>query len=163
MVLISTLLFGCSSHDAEENSQIKEVTLEDTTEITKMVDTLVPNIDSTIVDSSFVNSPEITTFNGFPEKIDGCSCYFSFNQEDLDDWNFIYADDYHFEVGYISLNGDLIELDLKNPENNAYTVEFEIEKEEQTGYEVHTQWGIMTIIGPEGEQYKAKYVGECGC
>ncbi len=156
---IYALLNGCSSHELESPSLMEEVILEDSIiEVKKMMDTLIPNIDS-----SFNNSPEITSFNGFPEKIEGCSCYFSFNEEDLEDWNFIYADDYHFEVGYISLDGELIELDLKNLNKNEYQVDFEIEKEEQTGYEVHKQWGIMRITGHNGEQYTANYVGECGC
>ena len=163
-MFIAACLIGCSSEDSKNESQLDEIELIDSTiEGPNMVDTLVPYMDTMLVDSTFINSPEITFFEGFPEKIDGCSCYFSFTEKDLEEWKFIYVDDYHFEFGFISINGELIELDLKNPANNEYSVEFEIEKEEQTGYEVHTQRGFMRITGPANEQYEAQYVGECGC
>ena len=107
--------------------------------------------------------PELTKINGFPDDIDGCSCYFAMNQEDFEQNKFIYLDTYYEGTGFISISNELIKIDLNNPSKNDYKIKIEFDSNKQNGDETWWRTGIMTITTKKGKTLKSKFVGECGC
>lgn len=111
----------------------------------------------------FESDLELTKIDGFPNEINGCSCYFAKNKEDFDQEKFIYLDNYYSGTGYISINGKLIKVDMDNPDKNEFVVNIEFESDRQSGDETWWKTGTMTVTSKEGKTLKSNFVGECGC
>lgn len=106
---------------------------------------------------------ELSTIDGFPEDIDGCSCYFSKSKDDFEKNKFIYLDNYYSGIATFSLNGELIKINLDNPDKNDYEVEIEFLTDEKTSLEVWWKTGILRVKTKSGRIIESEFVGECGC
>ncbi|MGJ8660923.1 MAG: hypothetical protein ACSHXL_02705 [Bacteroidota bacterium] len=105
----------------------------------------------------------LTKINGFPEEIEGCSCYFSESKEDFNNNKYIYLDQYYSGLAFISIDGKLIQIDLEVEAKTDYTVEIEFDKEFQNGDETFWKTGTIKVKLKDGTILSKKFVGECGC
>jgi hypothetical protein len=114
---------------------------------------------------SFINcnAQKLTKINGFPEEIEGCSCYFSENKEDFNNKKFIYLDQHYSGFAFISIDGKLIQIDLEKENKGDYSVEIEFDKEFQNGDETYWKKGTIKVKLKDGTILSKKFVGECGC
>ena len=105
----------------------------------------------------------LTTMDGFPDGVMGCSCYFAKNEADFKAQKFIYVDSYERNPGYISVDGELKKIDIENSDGKGYEVILDIEKEVQMGSELYHKEGTMTVVNERGAVTTTPIYGECGC
>lgn len=116
-----------------------------------------------LISCKFQPDLKLTKINGFPSEIDGCSCYFAENQEDFDQKKFIYLDTYYEGTGFISINDELIKIDLENTDYNNFDIKIEFKSNKQKGAETWWKTGSLTVKTKNGETIKSDFVGQCGC
>ncbi|MBF6609564.1 MAG: hypothetical protein ITF99_00260 [Chryseobacterium sp.] len=125
-----------------------------------------------IVDSVAVPELSLQTF-GFPQEVEGCSCYFAENKTDFEKENFLYVDDYG-NSAYIKVNGKLIKIPMEegdfDPSNFNKIIENEDYSISMSGRKVHEgdetmQFeGVMTVKEKKtGREFTSSVFGECGC
>lgn len=112
---------------------------------------------------------------GFPQEIQGCSCYFATDREQFIKQNYIYVDDYQ-QNGYVKINGRQIKLkyDKKNevlPEKslniNLHSDDYKVNLKgtvvEEGEIETALYKGTLTIETKDGKKIETPVYGECGC
>lgn len=112
---------------------------------------------------------------GFPQEVQGCSCYFATDREEFVKQNYIYVDDYQ-QNGFIKINGERIKLefDRKNevlPEktlninlhNDQFKVNLKGKAVEEGEIETHLYKGTLTVENKAGKKTVVAVYGECGC
>ena len=124
-----------------------------------------------------MKSLELNNF-GFPEDIQGCSCYFSKSNKLFEENEYFFVADYD-SLAHIMVNNKLIDLKLKmsNREpnsfgdydrkeiytNDIYTVTLKIVYKESSGYETWLNEGTIKVSTKDGQHYEHSIFGECGC
>jgi hypothetical protein len=114
---------------------------------------------------SSCQSQEITKIKGFPDEIEGCSCYFAETEQDFKDGKYIYLDQYYQGIAFISIDNKLIRIDLEHQKQSDYKVTIEFDKNEnnQNGDETWLQTGTLKVKLKDGTVLKKRFIGECGC
>lgn len=124
-----------------------------------------------------MKSLELNSF-GFPEDIQGCSCYFSKSNKMFEENEYFFVADYD-SLAHIMVNNKLIDLKLKmsNREpnsfgdydreeiytNDIYSVTLKIVYKESSGYETWLNEGTIKVNTKDGQHYEHSIFGECGC
>lgn len=108
-------------------------------------------------------SIKLTTIQGFPEDLMGCTCYFAENEANFKAQKFIYVDSYERNPAYISVEGQLVPVDAESSDGSGYEVILDIEKEVQLGSELYHREGIITVVHESGAVLTKPIYGECGC
>ncbi len=131
----------------------------------------------TLVDSAqrdtteFLNQINVESFS-FPAEVNGCSCYFAKNKEDLQNEKYIYIDDYGNNA-FLKIDGKQIKIAMKegdfDPENFSkviknkdFTVTITGKKIKELE-EVMMFDGTMEVENKNGEKTITPIYGECGC
>jgi hypothetical protein len=114
---------------------------------------------------------DLETF-AFPAEVNGCSCYFSKNKEDLANEKYIYIDDYG-NSAFLKIAGKLVKFKMEegdfDPENFSKEISNEeykvtiVGKKVQELEEVMMFEGSMTVENKKGEKTITPIFGECGC
>ncbi|MFD2828241.1 hypothetical protein ACFSYG_17310 [Leeuwenhoekiella polynyae] len=104
---------------------------------------------------------KLSTIEGFPSEIMGCSCYYATSEENFKNQRFIYLDSYEATPAFISIADTLVPVDPKS--NTYYKVEFDIEKEVQLDQELFHREGTLKVTAADGSIYTTPIYGECGC
>ncbi len=131
------------------------------------------SIENPVVEDSII-VPELSlqTF-GFPQEVEGCSCYFAENKTDFEKENFLYVDDYG-NSAYIKVDRKLIKIPMeegdfdpsnfnKNIENEDYSISMSGRKTDE-GDETMQFEGVMTVKEKKtGREFTSSVFGECGC
>jgi hypothetical protein len=124
-------------------------------------------------DSLIDYSISIDTFSTFPEEIDGCSCYFSNNENDFKRNVYIYVDDYQ-EKSFMHINGILTKFklidskqisknhQLKTFDNKDFELTIDIIQVGQID-ETWQQKGTLKLTRKGGQTTTKDIYGECGC
>ena len=116
------------------------------------------------------NKIRLESFSGFPDEIDGCSCYFSKSQEDLKKGMYIFVSDFAV-LAFVKIEGILIRFELQKYDedrniyyyiHNDYKMKVEIIKNTTNKDEIAIIEGFITIETVKG-CIKQKFIGECGC
>lgn len=123
---------------------------------------------SAIIISFFISCEKdktinLTSMDGFPEEIMGCSCYFAKSEADFKAQKFIYIDSYERNPGYISVDGELKQIDVEKSDGQGYEVILDIKTEVQLGGELFHREGMMTVVNERGAVTTTPIYGECGC
>ncbi len=105
----------------------------------------------------------LTTMDGFPDDIMGCSCYFAKSEADFKAQKYIYVDSYERNPGYISVDGKLKKVDVEKSNGKGYEVIIKIDKEVQLGSDLYHREGTMTVVNEQGAVTTTPIYGECGC
>ncbi len=125
-------------------------------------------------DSAVAKDLQLENF-GFPQEIQGCSCYFATDREQFVKQNYIYVDDYQ-QNGFIKINGKLFKLDYDkknevlpekalniNLHNNDYKVQLKGTVVEEGEIETALYKGTLTVESKDGKKTVIPVYGECGC
>lgn len=120
------------------------------------------------------NTVKLETF-GFPQEVEGCSCYFAENRAEFIKQNYIYVDDFQ-KNSFIKINGNQIKLEyLKENEvlpekdlnikakNKDYSVAVIGKKVEDGEIETALYEGKIILENSKGEKSEFDFYGECGC
>jgi hypothetical protein len=163
-LFFNSLLLACGQSKHSENVNRKD-------SINQLVDSInVAKVDEDLIE---IKQIAIDTFSTFPSEIDGCSCYFSNDKNELKSGRYIYADDYGPNA-FISIGGHFIKFSLLKSDTliGGYSIQiFNNEKYEMTVKkkqvgqldETWQQQGTLTIKLGEKVIYKKDFYGECGC
>lgn len=115
----------------------------------------------------------IDTFSTFPPEIDGCSCYFSNNENEFKSNVHIYVDDYQ-DASFININGVLTKFKLvdskqvsekhliKKYNNKDFELTIDIKQIGQID-ETWLQKGTLKLTRKGGKTITKDIYGECGC
>ena len=153
------MLFSCTKESAISETQKTEDTL------------LVVNDSIGEGSATSFNQINLETF-GFPDEVNGCSCYFSKNKEDFAKEKYIYIDDYG-NSAFLKIEGKTVKIKMEegdfDPENfskvikdEEFTVTIQGKKVNELE-EVMMFQGMMTIENKKGEKTITPIYGECGC
>lgn len=117
---------------------------------------------------------ELQSF-GFPQEVEGCSCYFAKNREEFIKQNYIYVDDFQ-RFSFLTINGELVKIPYgkqnevlpeKNlnieSKNKEYSVKIKGKLIEQGEIETALYEGILEVTKSDGSKVSSKIYGECGC
>ncbi len=140
---------------------------------TEQKDSLSLQIDSTSKQHTDVNNAILLESFPLPPEINGCSCYFSRNQEEFEREEYIYADDYGSSA-YLKLDGKMIKIPMEEGDFDASNFQKTIENEQykihMTGKQISAQEELMIFQGQliienktNGKQTTTPIYGECGC
>lgn len=151
---------------------------ESTTEEASETSPVAENNEAGTVEEGAEKEPatlELEPFAEFPEEIDGCSCYFSQDQESFDNNKFIYVDNFE-DQAYVILNGEKCTFQLSEEDTGDETSikkmgtyqDYEMiielkDTQEESDQEIWKKAGTLTIQANDGDQLVLKISGECGC
>ena len=115
-------------------------------------------------------SIKVEPFTEYPQEIDGGSCEFYLNQDDMSNDRYIMVNDFAQQT-YLKINGKMELLLLKNDysekemeySNDSYSVTIEISSNTDTGNESYTLKGIISVKNAKGETVSFPFIGQCGC
>ncbi len=117
----------------------------------------------------------IDTFSTFPPEIAGCSCYFSSDTAQFNQYQYIYVSDLD-KISFMKINGAMVmftkSLFQKIDENTVKTlaenpelgISIEVIEEYQGGdEEISVKRGTITLTNKNGTSVVVSFFGECGC
>ena len=114
-------------------------------------------------------SIKVEPFTEYPQEIDGGSCEFYLNQDDMSNARYIMVNDFAQQT-YLKINGKMELLLLKNDSekkmeysNDSYSATIEISSPKDTGDESYTLKGKISIKNAKGETVSFPFIGQCGC
>lgn len=155
LTLLSICLFGCNdTSSSTKNNKVND-----------------QNSSSTSVK---LKELKIQVIDEWPNEIDGCSCYFSRNEEDFENAKYIFINDYQ-ELAFMKINGKLKTFKLAEPESETISgmrIEtwkndnFELITETHQLGQVDETWqykGKLTLKSKDGAIIEQEINGECGC
>lgn len=113
---------------------------------------------------------------GFPEEVEGCSCYFAENRQEFIKQNYIYVDDYQ-KNAFIKINSELIKIPFEKSKDNSpgkqlnisiknddYSVELKAERIQEGEMETQLYKGNITVTNlSTKDKIQLPIYGECGC
>ena len=146
-------LFGCNS--SSSSTVTKEVNDQSTSSL-KLKELKIQVIDE------------------WPSEIEGCSCYFSLNENGFKNTQYIFISDYQ-ELAFMKINGQLERFKLAEPESETFSGKmieiwksdnFELILETHQLGQVDETWqykGILTLKSKDGANIDQEIYGECGC
>lgn len=105
----------------------------------------------------------LTTIEGFPPEIIGCSCYYAKNEADFKQQKFIYVDAYERNPAYISVDGKLVKVNVEGETMNGYDVIINLKDEVQLDAELYHREGTLSVVDSTGALAETEFYGECGC
>lgn len=156
--LISTVIIGCKKETPKENLPKTENKI-----------TVTPKTSE-----QKAEKPKLETF-GFPEEVEGCSCYFAENRQEFVKQNYLYVDDYQKNV-YLKINGKRVKIpydkttkepNMKNlniqVKNDDYTITLKGKLVEEGEIETNLYKGTLTVEDRNGQKTEKPVYGECGC
>lgn len=147
MILLTPLLLSCG-----QNQQNNETPVEN----------ISPN-----------NQILIDTFSTFPPEIDGCACYFSYDETEFKNNKYVYADDYGNNA-FVSINGVMTKFALSKSDtlpgdrsvetfvNDKYEITIDVKQVGQID-ETWQKKGTIKIKPKDGKEIVKNIYGECGC
>lgn len=116
-------------------------------------------------------------YKGFPPEIEGCTCYFSENNEKFKNEMFLFTSNAD-GLGIVAINTKQVKLKQvsivrdKDPgsnnqnisvyEGDGYKVTIRITGKTRSGDEVWTNTGTITVE-KDGKKIEKSFTGECGC
>ncbi len=114
-------------------------------------------------------SIKVEPFTEYPQEIDGGSCEFYLNKDDMSNDRYIMVNDFAQQT-YLKINGKMELLLLKKDSekkmeysNDSYSVTIEITSNTDTGNESYTLKGIISVKNAKGETVSFPFIGQCGC
>lgn len=108
-------------------------------------------------------TPKLTSIDGFPDEIDGCSCYFSKDSLEFKNHKFLYLDTYYSGTAFVKINEKIIKIDLEDKTKSDFEVEIIFETDKKTSSETWWKTGKIKVIMPDGQILTESFIGECGC
>lgn len=115
------------------------------------------------------DSLKVETFTEYPSEIDGGSCDFYINQNDMNNNRLIMVNDLG-QNAYLKINGKMETLLLtsyseKQMEyaNSSFHVTIIVSSTETEQYESATLKGTIRIKNTKGETKSFSFIGQCGC
>jgi len=150
-------------HNGEQGKSIAiETDSQNKTLVESEILSRIDSIKNQKVQLTFTN-PKLTAIDGFPDEIDGCSCYFSKDSLDFKNRKYLYLDNYYSGVALVKINNEIIKIDLEDETKSDFQVEIIFETDEKTSSEVWWKTGIIKVTMPDGQVLTELFVGECGC
>lgn len=114
-------------------------------------------------------SIKVEPFTEYPQEIDGGSCEFYLNQDDMSNNRYIMVNDFAQQT-YMKINSKMELLLLKKDSekemeysNDSYSVTIEISSNTDTGNESYTLKGKISVKNAKGETVSFPFIGQCGC
>ena len=114
-------------------------------------------------------SIKVEPFMEYPQEIDGGSCEFYLNQDDMSNNRYIMVNDFAQQT-YMKINGKMELLLLKKDSekkmeysNDSYSVTIEISSQKDTDNESYTLKGKISVKNTKGETVSFPFIGQCGC
>lgn len=117
-------------------------------------------------------------FNGIPNEIEGCSCYFSKTDQKFKDNVYLFVAGFD-SIGFVSVDKQLVKLKLvsterephsfgdydhvDNYESDFYKVSIDIKFKNYSGDETWWNYGKIVLERRDGQKTTERFVGECGC
>lgn len=160
-IIFSLFIIACKKNSSEVSGQhVKN-------------DTITAIKDSTISKTAGAKF-NIETFSEFPKEIDGCSCYYSNNEEEFKKNQYIFVNDYD-KISFMKINGTMIkfvqketkDIDANTTETKSFGNDYELTvksvKGKASGDETNTQSGIIIVKDKSGNSVEKTFYGECGC
>lgn len=146
--------------------QLKDIQIEDDFIVEK---------DSPVVSMDTIpNTDEFTlsTFDTFPEELNGCSCYFSFTKNAFNDKQFIFAGQLQDSMAFLKKQNNWVKLKQNHPtvmdtlcieaKNDSITMIIKGLKQ-SSAYET-TQYKAEMKVEKDGKVvFNGDVYGECGC
>ena len=129
------------------------------------------SIDQAKADSAKIVKTTVQTF-AIPPEVQGCSCLFAKNKEDLKNGKYVYVDDYG-STAYIKLEDKLIQIPMREGDfdpsdfskvikNSEVAVIIKGKKVKEAGEKTIFE-GEMMIETKDGSRSTIPIYGECGC
>lgn len=156
--LISSVIIGCKKETPKLNSQKSENKTIVAQQVTKQK----------------TEKLKLETF-GFPEEVEGCSCYFAENRQEFVKQNYLYVDDYQKNT-YLKINGKQVKISFdktaKEPnmknlniqvKNDDYTITLKAKPVDEGEIETNLYKGTLTVEDRNGQKTETPVYGECGC
>lgn len=112
---------------------------------------------------------KITTIEGIPAGIDGCSCALSRNQEEFEAEKFIYLESYgkldpKKNISILSLDGEQLEYPRKqSPKGLNVLVLYESKEGGKSQTTGSRRTGKLVVKQENGATLKENFYGVCGC
>jgi hypothetical protein len=129
-------------------------------------------------DGKQASASKLTSFQGFPPGIEGCSCYFGASEKDFMKEKYLFVSDMD-SVAHISINGQMKSLKLSSTsaDQNAlresnyqevfsdqyYKLILDVRYKGETGEEVWQSEGDMILFFKDTPVDSTYFIGECGC
>lgn len=167
---ITLIFFLISTSCVEKSQEIKK-------DSSKIVEDSFTENHKNQEESVEMKSLELDNF-GFPEDIQGCSCYFSKSKKMFDNDEYFFVANFD-SLAHIKVDKKLIDLKLemstREPnsfgdydrkeiyKNDIYTVTLKIVYKESSGYETWLNEGTINVDTKDGQHYEHSIFGECGC
>ena len=114
-------------------------------------------------------SIKVEPFTEYPQEIDGGSCEFYLNKDDMSNNRYIMVNDFAQQT-YMKINGKMELLLLKKDSekemeysNDSYSVTIEISSQKDTGDESYTLKGKISVKNTKGGTVSFPFIGQCGC
>ena len=122
---------------------------------------------------------KLTAFTEIPHELQGCICYFSKTEKDLDARNYVFVSDLEANA-FVALNGKLTQLKLLKTSQqqnrfgnydykNIYTndsLQITVDIKYKATIVAEESWsntGTITVKHENGETTTQSFEGECGC
>lgn len=124
--------------------------------------------------SNIDKSISVDTFSTIPPEIDGCSCYFSNNETEFKNNEYIYANDFA-EIAFLKINGIMtkfIQTKFDNLSNGVtiakyksdkYEMTIEVKDNGQAGKESSIKTGTIKLTDKNQKSTERQFYGVCGC
>jgi hypothetical protein len=170
-LIVSSILFLFLVAFTSCNEQPKAIKKKSTKIVS---DSIIENEHNEKVEKS---SLKLDNF-GFPDDIEGCSCYFSKSKKMFENNEYFFMANYDSLV-HIMVNSELINLKLemstREPnsfgdydhkeiyKNDMYTVTINIVYKESSGDETWLNEETIIVDAKDGQHFKHSIFGECGC
>lgn len=168
--VLTFIFFLVSTSCVEKSQEIKK----DSPKIVE--DSLIENHNNQ-EESVEMKPLELENF-GFPDDIQGCSCYFSKSKKMFENDEYFFVANYD-SLAHIKVDEKMIDLKLemstREPNsfgdydhkeiytNDIYTVTVNIVYKKSSGYETWLNEGTIIVETKDGQHYKHSIFGECGC
>ncbi|MDO5510668.1 MAG: hypothetical protein Q4F57_08225 [Weeksellaceae bacterium] len=153
LILVAIFFIGCTQPDGRT-----EITSENT--VSQPAETK--------------SNLQLDIMTEFPEKIDGCSCYYSKDSLQFAKGEYIYFHNMD-SLSIISINGQLEEFQRASShktdsthsthryKSGVYSMQVDEGFHRQSGYEVWLMTGVISLEDTLGNHHLESFYGECGC
>ncbi len=124
------------------------------------------------------SAEKLRSYRGFPPGVEGCSCYFSVNEQEFRKEHYLFVSDLESKA-YIRINNRDVALKRDSTtrrnealddsnyteyySNGVYSLQIDVRFEGNTGDEVWWNTGELILFFKGLEIDRRGFVGECGC
>lgn len=160
LILSAVLLSSCQKKESSFNTKPKASTALANTPLQRAIEK--------------GEKPTFKTF-GFPQQVEGCSCYFASNRKEFINQNYIYVDDFEKSV-FVQLNDEVMQIEYGDKNqmtaNDSLVLEskgkdfklfLKAKKIDQGDLETALYQGTLKLVTDQGVLIESPIYGECGC